>query len=88
MTTPPVEKKEMPDQKSRSPRGVGGRRGDRGGLDEGALEREFKNFAIRLRNKFGRQELRGRGIQVHQVCWRQKAEREEGEDRVDRGAEG
>ena len=48
--TLPVEKKEKP----RSPRG--GRRGDREpreGLDEAALEREFKNFAIKLRKQFG-----------------------------------
>ena len=45
--TLPVEKKEKP----RSPRG--GRKGDREGLDEAALEREFKNFAIKLRKQFG-----------------------------------
>ena len=49
--TLPIEKKEMQDQKPRSPRG--GRRADRDGLDEGNLEREFKNFAIRLRKQFG-----------------------------------
>ena len=49
--TLPVEKKEKPDQKPRSPRG--GRKGDREGLDEAALEREFKNFAIKLRKQFG-----------------------------------
>ena len=48
VATLPVEKKEMQDQKPRSPRG-----GRRGGVDEGALEREFKNFAIRLRKQFG-----------------------------------
>ena len=51
----PVEKKEKSDQKSdqktRSPRG--GRRGDKEGLDEAALEREFKNFAIKLRKQYG-----------------------------------
>ena len=35
----------------KSPRG--GRRGDREGLDEAVLEREFKNFAIKLRKQFG-----------------------------------
>ena len=49
--TLPVEKKEKPDQKPRPPRG--GRKGDREGLDEAALEREFKNFAIKLRKQFG-----------------------------------
>ena len=51
--TLPVEKKEMPEKKPRSPRERGGRRPDREGLDEGALEREFKNFAIKLRKQFG-----------------------------------
>merc|ERR1711860_212068 len=32
---------------------MGGRKGDREGLDEGAIEREFKNFAIKLRKQFG-----------------------------------
>ena len=52
-TTLPVEKKEMPEKKPRSPRERGGRKPDREGLDEGALEREFKNFAIKLRKQFG-----------------------------------
>ena len=38
-------------EKPKSPRG--GRRGDRKGLDEAALEREFRNFAIKLRKQFG-----------------------------------
>ena len=38
-------------EKPKSPRG--GRRGDREGLDEAALEREFRNFAIKLRKQFG-----------------------------------
>ena len=38
-------------EKPKSPRG--GRRGDREGLDEAALEREFKNFAIKLRKQLG-----------------------------------
>ena len=38
-------------EKPKSPRG--GRRGEREGLDEAALEREFKNFAIKLRKQFG-----------------------------------
>ena len=38
-------------EKPKSPRG--GRRGDRDGLDEAALEREFRNFAIKLRKQFG-----------------------------------
>ena len=38
-------------EKQKSPRG--GRRGDREGLDEAALEREFRNFAIKLRKQFG-----------------------------------
>ena len=38
-------------EKLKSPRG--GRRGDGKGLDEAALEREFKNFAIKLRKQFG-----------------------------------
>ena len=50
-STLPVEKKEKPDPKQRSPRG--GRAGDKEGLDEAALEREFKNFAIKLRKQFG-----------------------------------
>ena len=50
-STIPVEKKEKPDQKQKSPRG--GRAGDKEGLDEAALEREFKNFAIKLRKQFG-----------------------------------
>ena len=52
-TTLPVEKKEMPEKKPRSPRERGGRKPEREGLDEGALEREFKNFAIKLRKQFG-----------------------------------
>ena len=43
--------KEKAKQKPESPRG--GRRGDWVGLDEVALEREFKNFAIKLRKQFG-----------------------------------
>ena len=38
-------------EKPKSPRG--GRRGDRDGLDEASLEREFKNFSIKLRKQFG-----------------------------------
>ena len=52
-TTLPVEKKEMPEKKPRSPRERGGRKPEREGLDESALEREFKNFAIKLRKQFG-----------------------------------
>ena len=52
-TTLPVEKKEIPEKKPRSPRERGGRGRDKEGLDEGALEREFKNFAIKLRKQFG-----------------------------------
>ena len=55
-TTLPVEKKEMPEKKPRSPRERGGRKQARkGGVgrDEGALEREFKNFAVKLRKQFG-----------------------------------
>ena len=43
--------KEKAEQKPKSPRG--GRRGDREGLDEAALEKEFRNFAIKLRKQFG-----------------------------------
>ena len=38
-------------EKPKSPRG--GLRGDGKGLDEAALEREFRNFAIKLRKQFG-----------------------------------
>ena len=43
--------KEKAEQKPKSPKG--GRRGDREGLNEAALEREFKNFAIKARKQFG-----------------------------------
>ena len=43
--------KEKVEQKPKSPKR--GRRGDREGLDEAAVEREFKNFAIKLRKQFG-----------------------------------
>ena len=39
------------EQKPKSPRGA--RRGDREGLDEAALEREFKNFSFKLRKQLG-----------------------------------
>ena len=38
-------------EKQKSPRG--GRSGDEEGLDEATLERDFKNFAIKLRKQFG-----------------------------------
>ena len=50
-STLPVIVKEKVEQKPKSPKR--GRRGDREGLDEAAVEREFKNFAIKLRKQFG-----------------------------------
>ena len=50
-STLPVIVKEKVEQKPKSPKR--GRRGDREGLDEAALEREFRNFAIKLRKQFG-----------------------------------
>ena len=44
---------EQKEQKPRSPRG-GRRQGDKeDGMNEGNLEREFKNFALKLRKQFG-----------------------------------
>ena len=43
--------KERAEQKPKSTKG--GKRGDREGLDEAALKREFKNFAIKVRKQFG-----------------------------------
>ena len=43
--------KEKAEHKPKSPRG--GRNGERVGLDEAQLERDFKNFSIKLRKQFG-----------------------------------